>query len=249
MCTLVLAYKVHPKFPFYFVGNRDEFFERPTSKATWRNDVLSGKDEKEGGTWTAISKNGKFAALTNFRNGFQEKADAPSRGKLITNFLNFQGTCEEYEEILRKEAHLFNGFNLLFGTVGNMYFLSNMPEVYSLKVEKGIHGVSNAKWNESWPKVDGIKASAKDWLSSDLPSHEIIFEDMQNKSIYPNEMLPNTNIPLEWEKALSALFVEKDGYGTRTTTIVTVDNKGDVNFTEKSHRPTETITQFDFSLI
>ena len=94
MCLILFSYLKHPRYKFILAGNRDEFYERPTQSAGfWEEDgnILAGKDLKLGGTWLGITRNGRFAAITNYREPGAFKPDAPSRGKLVSGFL--EGTA------------------------------------------------------------------------------------------------------------------------------------------------------------
>ena len=70
MCLILLAQKPSNEFKFVMASNRDEFYSRPTLPIHWWTNIdglLAGKDLEQGGTWMAISKKGKFAAVTNVR--------------------------------------------------------------------------------------------------------------------------------------------------------------------------------------
>src|SRR3970040_961835 len=128
MCLIVFANNVHPKYKLIFAANRDEFYERPTTSAEfWKDhtELLAGKDLQAGGTWMGITKKGKFAAITNFRDLKNHKPEAPSRGKITLNFLINNDQPEEYYSSLKPELNSFNGFNLIFGNIDELYYFSN----------------------------------------------------------------------------------------------------------------------------
>lgn len=83
MCLIAFAWKAHPDFPLIVAANRDEWRARPAAPAHWWEDqpnILAGRDLKAGGTWLGVTRSGRFAALTNFRDPADRKADTPSRG-------------------------------------------------------------------------------------------------------------------------------------------------------------------------
>ena len=69
MCLILFAYRVTPEAPLIVAANRDEFYDRPAQCAHFWPDVpglLAGRDQTAGGTWLGISRQGRFAAVTNF---------------------------------------------------------------------------------------------------------------------------------------------------------------------------------------
>jgi uncharacterized protein with NRDE domain len=49
-----------------------------------------------------------------------------------------------------------------------------------------------------------------------------------------DDALPSTGVPHEWERALSAPFIVSDNYGTRASTVVLMDNEGNMSVQERS---------------
>ncbi|MGB5289571.1 MAG: NRDE family protein, partial [Ignavibacteriaceae bacterium] len=159
MCLIVFANNVLNDYKLIFAANRDEFYDRPSEQAEFckeHPDLLSGKDLLAGGTWMGITKQGKFAAITNFRDLKNHRNDAPSRGKLTLDFLVNNDTPEEYYNKLKPILNQFNGFNLLLGTVDELYYFSNKTDNFQ-KLQPGIHGISNAILDTPWPKVEKSK--------------------------------------------------------------------------------------------
>ena len=131
MCLIVFANNFIEDYKLVFAANRDEFYERPSEQAefwTEHPDLLAGKDLQAGGTWLGITKQGKFAAITNFRDLKNHKKDAPSRGNLTLDFLVNEIEAEEYYNNLKPTLNNFNGFNLLLGDVDQLYYFSNKTE-------------------------------------------------------------------------------------------------------------------------
>ena len=54
------------------------------------------------------------------------------------------------------------------------------------------------------------------------------------RALAPDADLPATGVTLEWERRLSAPFIVGDGYGTRCSTVLTVDRAGAVVMTERT---------------
>ncbi|MBU2452825.1 MAG: NRDE family protein, partial [Proteobacteria bacterium] len=145
MCLILFGYKVKKKYPLILIANRDEFFHRPTAPLHfWENNagLLAGKDLEQGGTWLGVHKNGKFCALTNYRDPFLIKQNAPSRGEILVDYLESQIPCDAYFNVLKKNAAAYNGFNLLFGDKNGIYWFSNLKNRVE-RIQPGIHGLSN----------------------------------------------------------------------------------------------------------
>lgn len=239
MCLIAFSYKNHPEYPFILATNRDEFYGRPTQPAhVWNTSpkILAGKDEKAGGTWLGISENGRFAALTNYRQMDDIKEDTTSRGIIVKDFLLSDVNPRKYLAELQKKGEHFNGFNLIAGFFDDLYYISNKKEgVY--KIKPGVHTVSNAFLNTPWPKTEQASKSFRKIIDEKKPDEEKLFSVLLNDKRYPIEELPNTGLPEETEKAVSSIFIKTENYGTRSSTILTVDKENRVHFAERSYFP------------
>ena len=243
MCLISFAYRKHPQYQLILVSNRDEFYQRPTAPAHWWNDepsILAGRDLKGNGTWMGFRKNGRFAALTNYRDGFNEQKDAPSRGHLVLSFLLSQNNSLEYLQQLNLTADTYNGYNLLTFDGENLGYYSNQLKQTQL-LDSGIYGLSNSTLNMQWPKVAKATAGLEALLQQDNFNINDAFQIMQDKTTAPDKALPNTNIPLKWERLLSAMFIESPDYGTRCSTVFLLDYDGNYHFQEKSYVPAHEI--------
>jgi uncharacterized protein with NRDE domain len=248
MCLITFAYKMHPKYRLIVVANRDEFYVRPTAAANWWNEypnLLAGKDLKGQGTWLGITKSGRFSALTNYRNGFSEKQNAPSRGDLVKDFLLSQNKSTEHLIQIAKTAESYNGYNLLTFDGETLGYFSNQIEMPQI-LEKGIYGLSNGILNTPWQKINKAVYGLENLIQSNDFLIEKAFEMMQNKAIAPDVKLPNTNVPIEWERTLSAMYIETPNYGTRCTTVFLLDYDGNIHFEERSKEGN--ISNFKFEI-
>lgn len=240
MCLILLAYKKHPRFKLIIAANRDEFFNRPTQSMQWWDDppfLLAGKDLKEGGTWLGITQHGKFAAITNFRDSSQNKEKAPSRGLLVKDFLSSQVTAENFLDDLSTKSSYYNGFNLIFGDIDQLYFYSNKsPEI--LKLKPGFYGLSNHLLNTPWPKVIKGKKRLKEIILKN-PDFDLnkIFTFLKDNTIAPDHQLPETGIKKEWERILSPIFIKSENYGTRSSTVILVERNNNVVVLEQNYIP------------
>ena len=239
MCLAVFAYRVHPKYPLLFATNRDEFYERPTRPAQfWENhpNLLAGKDLKAGGTWLGVTKNHRFAALTNYRDMTSIKENAPSRGYLVTDFLKSDISPVEFFQSIKPNAAAYNGFNLLFGTTDNLYYFNNQ-HLELRKLEPGYYSLSNAFLNTKWPKTEKAISDFKELVQDNKLQEEQLFELLRNTETFPDHKLPSTGLPIEKERMVSSIFILSDDYGTRCSTLLFANPDKHTTFIEKTYQP------------
>ncbi|PKN10622.1 MAG: hypothetical protein CVU72_00600 [Deltaproteobacteria bacterium HGW-Deltaproteobacteria-7] len=253
MCLIVFAYNVHPSYRLVLAANRDEFYERPSAPADFWKDypqVLAGRDLKNKGTWLGINKNGKFAAVTNYRDPSTFKNDALSRGKLVSRYITGKRDAEKYLKKISGQADKYNGFNLLLGDADDLFVFSDRGE--KQKLNSGIYGLSNHLLNSPWPKVTRSKKmlkAAMDKKGADL--EEALFNLLADRHKPQDKNLPATGIGLEWERLLSPIFIETPVYGTRSSTILLVGKNGRITFVEKvfdGQKEPWMISRFSFRL-
>ncbi len=241
MCMVLWAHNCHPEYKLVVAANRDEFYQRPTLPASFWSDnphLLGGKDILHGGTWMGITTTGRFSTLTNYRDPSNHNPHALSRGHLVQNYLESSLAPVSYMEKLIDIKEDFNGFNLLAGTLDDLYYFSNL-EKRVRKVEKGCHGLSNSLLDVPWPKVSrGLRALEAGLNNRDI-NVEQLFEIMADKYMPPDHELPETGVSLELERLLAPAFVKMKDYGTRSTTVILVDRNNYVQFRERSFVPLE----------
>ncbi len=237
MCLILLALDSHPDYALVVAANRDEFYDRPTAPAALWEDapsVLGGRDLKAGGTWLGVGGQGRFAAVTNYRQGQREAVAPRSRGFLVSDFLTTSVAAREYFERVRAEAELYNGFNLIAGEGREFFYFSNR-EGRVRPLEPGVYGLSNHLLDTAWPKVTATKSALKVLLTRD-PAELVprLFELLSDRRQAADDLLPRTGVSVEWERLLSAAFIASDGYGTRSSTVVLVGRDGRIVFEERS---------------
>jgi uncharacterized protein with NRDE domain len=241
MCLILFAYRVHPGYKLILAANRDEYYNRPSGPAHWWENtpfLLAGKDLRAGGTWLGITKSGKIAAVTNYRNMKSHREDARSRGTLVSRYLLSGVSPGEYLKDLYDSAAAYNGFNMILGDRDNLYYYSNMKADPGVALKPGIYGLSNAFLDTPWPKVVGGKQMLERQISG-RPEIQVeeIFSILSDKGIPPDRDLPDTGVGIEIERVLSPLFIRAPEYGTRSSTVVLVDRDNRVTFAERSFVP------------
>lgn len=234
MCLILLAWRVHPHYPLVLAANRDELHARPTAPAAWWGDapLLGGRDLAAGGTWLAVSREGRFAALTNYRDPGRLRADAPSRGSLVPESLRAGLPVSERLAQLHASAGRYNGFNLLFSDGEQLAIYESVPDRGAV-LGPGVYGLSNHLLDTPWPKVIASKAALAAALTH-LPERSALLALLRDQSLAPDEQLPRTGLSLEWERLLSSAFVRASDYGTRSSTLVLLDHQGGLHFEEWS---------------
>ncbi len=227
MCLIVFAWQVIPGMPLIAAANRDEFYDRPSAAAAWWNDhpqIYAGRDLQGGGTWIGITREGRFAAITNIRAPGEMRTDAPSRGQLVADYLRGDMSCEAYVAQIAAHAQAYNGFNLLVGDVERLIWYSNRGDGNprnSKLLPSGIYGLSNDSLDTPWPKVVRTKAQFASLLCQGAPE-DAYFEMLTDTTRASDCRLPKTGVDIEMERLLSPVCIESPTYGTRTSTIVQI---------------------------
>jgi uncharacterized protein with NRDE domain len=235
MCLIVFAYQVHPVYKLIVAANRDEFYGRPTALARyWEDspDILAGRDLEKMGTWMGVTRAGRFAALTNYRDPKEETEGKRSRGELVANALKHKGNVKDYMQGLVGKKDLYPGYNLLAGDGTELYHYSNKGQELQ-KMEPGIYGVSNHLLNTEWLKVQKGKEGMSKIINGEQDELvEKLLNMLQNTDQAPDELLPNTGVSLEWERMLSPLFIKSENYGTRSSTVMLMSDK-EIQYVER----------------
>jgi uncharacterized protein with NRDE domain len=237
MCLIFVAIRQHPDYKLIVAANRDEFYERPTSPAMfWRDhpSILAGRDLVAGGTWLGISRAGRLAMVTNFRDPVNVRPTAPSRGELVTNFLLDSRDGEQCLQDVSGRAHLYNGFSLIAGDVDRLWYLSNYDTGLT-PLGEGLYGLSNHLLETPWPKVEKGKRRLQTLLKSPELRVGELFDVLSDRSISDDAALPDTGVGKEWERLLSAAFIKTPTYGTRSSTVILVNSQGGVSFNERTY--------------
>lgn len=220
MCLLVIAFGIDRDYPLIVAGNRDEFHARPTSPARWWQDApdtLGGRDLLAGGTWLALHRRGRFAAVTNYRDAVPADPSLRSRGHLVTGFLQSELDPLAYLETVDPEAYA--GFNLLVSDGTALAYLGNRgPRAREL--EPGIYGLSNATLDTPWTKVERSKRRLEALLDEADANDAKLLDLLGNRDLGPVEEADDDRLPPQIAHAITAPFIVQPEYGTRCSTVV-----------------------------
>lgn len=234
MCLILFAINKHPDYPLILIANRDEFYTRPSKPLHWwpgSLQLLGGQDLENGGSWFGLTREGRFAAVTNYREAGTNLIQRPSRGVLVRDYL--QNKHPDWESWLTLKAQTYNGFNLLYGGWNNLNWRSNRTE-QTRQLKTGIYGLSNNLLDTPWPKVErGKKLLQRTIQRTDFDLNDLL-KVLQDDQSPPDDKLPDTGISLEWERLLSSIFIRSETYGTRASTVLLIDRQLQVQITERS---------------
>jgi uncharacterized protein with NRDE domain len=240
MCLILFAYRSHPRYPLIVAANRDEFFSRPAKVANyWGStpEILGGRDLQGGGTWLAIEPSGSFGAVTNYRDPSLVVDDAPSRGKLVIDFLTSSLSTDAYLDQISQTGSEHNGYNFLAYRNFRLGYCSNRGRSGPTILGPGVYGLSNHLLDTPWPKVERGKAGLRQLLMEGDLSSGSIADLLVDRHVADDTELPSTGVPLDVERSLSSIFIRMKGYGTRCSTTVLFGSDGSIDFSELTYYP------------
>ncbi len=266
MCLIALAYRTSAAFPLVIAGNRDEFLDRHTAPLAWWHSpagtaILGGRDLQEGGSWMGFTPQGRFAMLTNVRQGTVAPIAQPiSRGSLVRSWLDSTQETKSWASTI--DPARFNGFNLIIGDwlAQQCLYLSNgrnskgfsdlagVESAHSAAqliaddmLPKQVYGLSNAALDTPWPKTVKLKTALSEALALENADRiqAQLMKALADRWPAADAQLPATGIPLELERALSSVFVSHPEpvprYGTRTSWVAMLNHQGILSITEHTH--------------
>lgn len=235
MCLLVFAWQAHAGHALIFAGNRDERHARPAAPAGYWTDapgMIAGRDLEAGGTWLGSTRAGRFAVVTNYREGLNPPKAPRSRGELPTGFLTGDWSPREYLAQVQRRADQYAAFSLLCGDREELFFFSNRGGA-PMAVTPGVHGLSNHLLDTPWPKVSLSKARLALLLEQETATSEALFRLLRDTNPAADAALPDTGIGLELERQVSPPFVLNPVYGTRCSSLLRLKNDGGLDFMER----------------
>ena len=229
MCIVALAWRVLDETPLCLISNRDEFYQRPTQALhEWENSpIIAGQDLQSGGTWMGITASGRWAVITNFRDGSDKNNYPTSRGHIIQHFLESELIPIRFAQELEKRQCDYAGFNLFVGDRDQAVYMSNRGEAPQV-LAHGVYVVSNGLMSEDWQKTRHLRKRFTQELlpmlqQNNIPQADIyhaawdILED--ERKVIP-ALLPKTGINEEMEELLSSTFIQSPVYGTRCSNFL-----------------------------
>jgi uncharacterized protein with NRDE domain len=240
MCLILFAWQSHPRYALIVAANREEFHRRPTAAAdSWEDspDILAGRDLQAGGTWLGVTRSGRFAAITNYREPLAPVSGQElSRGHLVRDFLAGSRTPSEHAGVVNGLGPGYSGFNLLLGTRENLAYVSNRNEG-PVAVSPGIHGLSNHLLDTDWPKVHAGREHLESLLTRPALDPDDLLKLLTDRTLTPGDIPDNVEEGLVPELLTNHYFIVSPAYGTRSSTVVLVEHSGKMVFVERQFGP------------
>lgn len=233
MCLVVMAVDQSSEYPLILAGNRDEFHARPAEAAHWwsdKPDIVGGRDLEAGGTWLALHRAGRFATVTNYRDAAAAQPGLRSRGHLVTEFLDRTISPLEYLEGIDGAAYA--GFNLIVGDTSGVAYLSNRDGGMR-ELSPGIYGLSNALLDGPWEKVERSKHDLATLLERNAIYEKTLLQLLDDRTPGTVDETEAARLGESAARAISAPFIVMPEYGTRCSTVVTMDNKSQWRILER----------------
>lgn len=232
MCLIAFAWRSHPDYDLIVAANRDEYHDRPALKADWWEeapDVLAGKDVQAGGSWFAVTRGGRFATVTNYREQSFTRSSYKSRGELVSNYvigrqrpLNFSNSIDPDD---------YAGFNLLTADSESLDYLSNRGDSLT-ELDPGIYGLSNASLDTPWSKLERTKQRLTEMIKRNSIDAETLMDLLADRQT-ADEDANSEHLPFEQAKAVTAPFIVTPKYGTRCSTVFLRQPDGESTFVER----------------
>ncbi len=231
MCLVAVAVHQHAEFPLIVAGNRDEFHARPSAAAHWweNKPVLGGRDEQAGGSWLAVDQTGRWAVITNRPEKAAPTGSAPSRGGLVLDFLLSTQSPAQFASDLNSRQANYAGFALAFGDPGTCCLVAE-PESGETGADRnsGVLIVTNAPAGARWPKADFLaRETRRLLLSPSMDPHDLL-DLLARRAPVGDEHAGLSTLA-------RSLFVDQGEYGTRASTLFTIDQHGEATFTERRY--------------
>jgi uncharacterized protein with NRDE domain len=219
VCLIVVAHRTSERYPLIIAANRDEDYDRPTRAAhRWEDapDVLGGRDALHGGSWLAITRQGRVGAVTNLRGA--ARPDARSRGLLVRDFVMSDLDPVSYAKEAQRQATEYAGFHLIAGEIGGeLVHLADDLRV----LDSGILGVSNGPPDARWEKIDIAVEHVRDAIG--IANGRDLADDLIEFLGKP------TGDTIE-----QTVFVASERYGTRSSTAI-VATGDEIVFIEQNY--------------
>ncbi len=239
MSLVLVAHDAHPRYSLIVAANRDDYHRRDLLPAAWWEDapqIYASRDPETGGAWLGITRDGRFAAITQYRDPKKERDDLPSRELIVSEFLTDSSGSVETLRSLSARPREDNPFTVLMHDGTALGWCSSRVRG-ARRLDPGVYGLSNHLLGTPWHKVTSGTRELETLLKSDAVSARELLALLDERSEGPPETLPRTGVGEDRERWLSPRFVVGYFYGTRTSTALLVSRDGEVEIVERNFDP------------
>lgn len=234
VCLIVFAWNAHPEYRLVLAANRDEYHARPARNAHWWPDidhVLAGRDLQAGGTWLGVSRTGRFATVTNYREMQRSTGRLRSRGELVSRYIGDDARPDDF--VASINGAQYAGFSLLAADRGQFVYSSNRSGQTSI-LDRGVYGLSNADLDAAWPKVIRSRDALARLIDSNSVDESSLLRLLADRTPAAVDEIDSSELPFPLARALSAPFIVAGEYGTRCSTTLLWSNDDEVEFCERT---------------
>ena len=231
MCLAAFAVGASGAFPLAVAANRDESHRRSTAAADWwkaPSGILGGRDLEAGGSWLAVDRRGRLAAVTNLPSP-RGRTFTGSRGHLVSGYLAAPHGAERFCGERARAPAEYGPYNLLIYDGGGLFHATNRSG--ARRLADGIHVLSNAPLGTSWPKTEFASAGLAEILDGGPERAGLVrrlFRLLETRA--PRNVCAGGR-DLHWRAR--SVFVRDQRYGTRSSTVVLLSRDGELTFAER----------------
>lgn len=214
MCLAMVAIERVPGLPLILLANRDEWHARPAEPLHWwpdRPDIAGGRDAAAGGSWLAVRRDGRFATVLNDAR-ISAPADAPSRGGLVTGYLEAEDP-QGWLDALHARREAYAGFHLLVGRPGCGWYCGSRSE-RPRALTSGLHAVGNAGLDPGDARLRHARRRLEAVLDAKIDAEALL------------DVLADTDDPGPGTGDARPVFVTGESFGTRCSTLFMVADDG-----------------------
>jgi uncharacterized protein with NRDE domain len=253
VCIIFIAHRTRTDIPVLIAANRDEYYARAARTAHWWSEpanILAGRDKAAGGAWFGVRGDGRFAAVTNLHGPSVAGETPASRGVLVPAILGDAGPLESFALKGALAPHRFKPFNLLYGDAASLYYFNN-GELRLETLTPGVYALGNAPLSRPWPKVVAGRRRFGALVKAARPDLEALFDLLTDTQAHQGDLPASSGLTPGRVRALSAIYVEDDDYGTRCSTVYRLAADGTAFFEERTHAGThegKAVERFEFAV-
>lgn len=250
MCLIAFAWQSHPRYRLILAANRDERHDRAAEQLHWwagSPGLLAGRDLVAGGTWLGITRGGRFATVTNYRETRTPATGVASRGNIVTDFANADLSPDAFMDAIDGERYA--GVNVLVSDGRSLGYISNRGDGPTT-LSAGIYGLSNAALDTPWSKLVRTREQLRALVESEHVSRESLVRLLADRTVEAEPEVETNGLSRDLARAITAPFIVSPEYGTRSTTALTWSHDNqlrirEARFDAAGHSLGETSFEFD----